>query len=389
MNHHRFLFDRAEAAVSHSARQMEHALFNRLMYRNKNQHRHGLYFHRLDHVRRILRTIDNHDAWPSIRAALGTENLSSETSGRHRPSAPLALSTLTKDDLIAVLDHLDHLVIKVIPKAAIAVTTQLISRDRFIPFAVTIVACLARIFVIERNLCRDLRKIVIELNILFSIQSPSKGSPLPLNNGSDEEDIGLTVSSPHGNVEGKTDQGSTQATLGTILACNENKKCAEDATVGNGDPPVQVTKPIVHQTGDEVPSLYTMMAKHGVNRNIIEKLSGVTSVTMAEVLPTTAKTPNVLAKTIGKKKRKRMGLPTSILTKQVSLNKKSEQSTGVLNSSELSNAVTRPLVQPNSSSPVSATKMQDSHQKKQVKKHVPLQDDSDSDDLDDIFDALN
>lgn len=346
---------------SHSVRHIEHAVFNRLIYRCKNQHRHGLYFHHLDHVRRVLRNIDKHEAWNSIRVALGPGLENSSQTERRRGSSqrPLAISTLTRDDLNAVVNELRKLVTTIIPKAAVTITTHLISRGHFLPLAISIVASLARLFTIERRVCSELRAIVVHLNILFSSQKPTDNLPgIDMNSDPNEEDIGQAI----GSMKCDEKEGSQKETGTPKLKVEDEVTslmgCSRDHATDRGN-------------DNSGPSLYSIMAQRGVNKDTITKLDTRTTVSLPE------NTPLLSAK-------------STILRKQISKRKHERQSRKIVASSKLmtnirsNTAISSRPVTKGSEPNMSVVEID----KPELKKQTSGGEESDSEDLDDIFDAL-
>lgn len=174
---------------SHAARRLEHFTFDRLVYRNRNQHRHGFYFRRLELVRKLLRQIRNHIVWNSLHKAVSPEK--AQGPKKSQSKASLYFSTLTIDDLKSVDELLNNLVHYVIPNTSKIISTQLVARGHFLPFAVSVSACLARIRVQEEKLLSQVRGSLNELNVLFSVDTPIKESLPQVGAKYDqEEDVG-------------------------------------------------------------------------------------------------------------------------------------------------------------------------------------------------------
>ncbi|PXF43836.1 hypothetical protein BWQ96_06457 [Gracilariopsis chorda] len=163
----RIRFQELLSIEKHSIRTTEHRTFSRLMYRNRNQHRHGFYFRKLEEVRRILRRIQQHVAWNSIRQAVTIKGIEKRKAPKN---APLALSSVTHDDIKSLETLYSRFVLETIPSAAIQVTNELVSRSHFLPFAVTMVSMLSRIYVLEKKILQELRGASLELGLLFSVQ---------------------------------------------------------------------------------------------------------------------------------------------------------------------------------------------------------------------------
>lgn len=278
MDELRTRFDETIAASEHDVRRTEHAIFARLLYRSKNQHRHGLYFRRLQHIQRLLGRMKKHDVWKSLRSALGPNAKSAtQTATKKKKSMPLLLSTVTRDDINNAVQLLDALVSSVLPDAATAITTQLVVRHHFLPFAVSIIASLSRIFVIERKLLNDLRAISIDLNVFLSETADGRSllndPTLP-----GEEDVGLEILPEDNNVQKeKPTEGAP-----------EHKKqhfTAEDAkikvSVKQGADPENPTKSSdVFNTNDEEPSLYSIVASKSGPMPSLSKTQNAISVTL-------------------------------------------------------------------------------------------------------------
>lgn len=236
-------------------RKVEHTTFTRLLYRNRNQHRHGLYFRRLEHVRRSLRSANNHVAWESVRKAL-RENASS----RAKPSSklPLSLSTLTLDDLKSIEESQEALVTKVIPKAAVKVVLELVCREHFLPFAIAVIAILARLFVIEQKVLSELRGAFVETKLLLGADIPRINSGTPgFPKGTGAEDIGEVVEAPD-KAEQDDSARHDENHKGLESTEEDNDSAARDATLRVYNEPNDAPKP----TADQKPSLYELMAEH-------------------------------------------------------------------------------------------------------------------------------
>lgn len=211
-------FRRLLSTHTDALRHLEHKTFNRLLYRNRQQHRHGLYFHRLEHVRRLLRKITSHMVWNSVQHALGED----DSKAHSKRKAPLALSTVTVQDLQSVEALLKVLVGQVIPATAVRVTTELICRQHFIPFAVAIVACLARIFVIERKLVAEVRGALVEAKLLLGISNDQSGPQQQIVGMQGSiEDIGEEVESA---AAGMRDADNVGDKVENRVACGKREK---------------------------------------------------------------------------------------------------------------------------------------------------------------------
>lgn len=192
-------FERLARLESDPIRLLEQKTFTRLLYRNRNQHRHSFYFRRLEHVRRLLRCQGKHVVWQSIRHAIGINTHVKATS---KKKTLLPLSTVTLGDLLSFESSLDVLVTAAIPKAAVKATLELICREHFLPFAVAILASLSRLFVIEQKLLSEIRGAVMETKLLLNGDTPAS---LPTFSDRithhDSEDVGEEVTVPYGSDE--------------------------------------------------------------------------------------------------------------------------------------------------------------------------------------------
>lgn len=247
-------------ASEHNVRLTEHAVFGRLLYRNKNQHRHGLYFRRLQHTQRLICQINQHMVWKSLRSALAssTNGTTQASTKKKRKSTQLLLSTVTRDDVNDVIRLFDALTSSVIPGAATAVTTQLVVRHHFLPFAVSILSSLSRIFVIERKLLYDFRAISVDLNVFLSEtadgSSLHKDSAIPA-----EEDIGSEIFVSEEEAKQESSVGITSRS-GQVSADQISSKMEPAIRQGNGS--MKRTKRSENViTPDEGPSLYSIVSQ--------------------------------------------------------------------------------------------------------------------------------
>lgn len=152
---------KALRAMRTGKREREQALLERLMVRNRNPHRRTGYWQRLEHVRRLLRRVNEHAGW-----------LVRGDGGRVK-------------ELVELLEIEERLVEDAIPKAAARFTEELIAREHFIPLAVAIVAALASVYVLERQILRGLRGAVAEMRVLIPTMSCNS-----------MEDVGEVVTTP-------------------------------------------------------------------------------------------------------------------------------------------------------------------------------------------------
>jgi hypothetical protein len=144
------------AVSAHTLRASEHGVLEQLLYKNRSQHRRAPYFHRLEHVRRALRASRVHPAWATVDAAAP------------HATAPLAFSDVTVHDLEDLHRVLVVAPFTAIPVAARRIVAELVCRGHFLPFSLTIIAVLARLYVIEQQLCAQLAALVSEMRILLA-----------------------------------------------------------------------------------------------------------------------------------------------------------------------------------------------------------------------------
>lgn len=172
----------------------EHNTLDRLLYKNRNQHRRGPYFQRVEHVRRVVRKLRNHPACNFVRAvgAPSSDESKKKSPGQHRKRKKPAVTA----ELAAHFEHLatmtEDLVDTIVPKAALRVTMELVCREHFLPFAVSVLAILSRIFTIERTLLRKIQGIVVEMRILCPVPKKARvrGST---QSTMDAEDVGEVI----------------------------------------------------------------------------------------------------------------------------------------------------------------------------------------------------
>lgn len=234
---------RAVAVAKHAQRKTEHAVLDRLYYKNRSQHCRAPYFRRLEHVRRVLRRVAEHRVW-SVLADFADV------------SKPLAFSSLTVsdlEDLVALLNLASSLAI---PVAARSFVVELICRGHFVPFGVCIIALLARIYVIERQLCVEIAAALSSMRVLLAVQSnagPAKrsgGSSKVLACDDLREDIGELVVVSSSRLESADEAANADALairrVADGIADHESK--GERATAA-------IAPSVV-----EAPSLYDLMA---------------------------------------------------------------------------------------------------------------------------------
>lgn len=285
MNELRERFKETIAASEHTVRNTEHSTFFRLLYRSKNQHRHGLYFRRLQHTQRLLRRVNGHVVWKSLRSALGTSanNAPQTAAKKKKKSIPLLLSTVTRDDVNNAIQLFDTLVSSVIPDAATAMTTQLVVRKHFLPYAVSIIASLSRIFVIERKLLSDLRVISVDLNVFLS-ETVDGVSLLDDHALPGDEDIGLEVSPSNngGQVEELSDGATHQMEQPSVTDIETTMRSHEAKETDSG----KQTKSLdIFKRNDEEPSLYSVVAQKNGPSPSLSKTENAISVTLLPLPP--------------------------------------------------------------------------------------------------------
>lgn len=237
----------------------EHKTFNRLLYRNRNQHRHGFYFRRLEHVRRLLRCGDKHVVWESVRYAVG-DNVDKNSRSKIKP--PLSISSVTLDDLQAIEASHHALVTAAIPKAAVKVTLELVSRGHFLPFAVAIIATLSRLFVVEQKLLSEVRGAVVETKLLLNTESTLGPGLSCGRNEYVSEDVGEVVCAPPENGQETLQKHST--ITGPADVCHPNPSHANSQAAAS-DGAFQSASLITNEAKFETaqkPSLYDMMTEH-------------------------------------------------------------------------------------------------------------------------------
>lgn len=149
----------------------EHNTLDRLLYKNRNQHRRGPYFQRVEHVRRVVRKLRNHPACNFVRAvaAPSSDESKKKSPGRHRKRKKPAVTAELATYFEQLATMTEELVDTIIPKAALRVTLELVCREHFLPFAVSVLAILSRIFTIERTLLPKIQGIVVEMRILCPV----------------------------------------------------------------------------------------------------------------------------------------------------------------------------------------------------------------------------
>lgn len=191
------LLDRARelhALQINAFRVEEHSTFDRLLYKNRNQHRRGPYFQRLEHVRRVVRKVRNHSAWNFVRAvtAVPIDDSKKKPTGRQRKWKKPAVTAELAADFERLADMMEDLVENIIPKAALRVTLELVCREHFLPFAVSVLAILSRIFTVERSLLRKMQGIVVDIRI-FTVVPTKARVRHAANPAMEPEDVGEVI----------------------------------------------------------------------------------------------------------------------------------------------------------------------------------------------------
>lgn len=271
----------------------EHSVFNRMIYRSTNQHRKGLYFKQLQHVRRLLHGARTHIAWESLERAIPPVSKSKpDRSGgkRRRNKKPLLLSTLTRDDVTSLMGIMDKLV-NVIPAAAGAIASHLIVPGCFLPFAVTMCASLSRLFVMERTVRSTLSAVLLNLNITLG-ETPlqMKGCPTEVEDigevlsltSSRDDNIPLECPMPVTSSE-RQDIAKFEQPSGPI---SSSENYLND--IRNKCPSSKLQQNKV----DEAPSLYAMMRESDVAFSHTAKLETKTTVPLPHVEPISERASN-------------------------------------------------------------------------------------------------
>lgn len=175
---------RVQKIAYHELRLSEHAVFDRLVYKNRSQHRRAPYFRRLEHVRRKLRAITKQAAWKTIL---------------HQPKREvMAFSSLTLSDFEALENSFRDLIQHVVPIASRSIVTELICRGYFIPFSVAVMSSLSRILVVESTLAQQLTTVISEMRALLAIdQAATDSAP--------QEDIGEPLQLPSAEANNSTE----------------------------------------------------------------------------------------------------------------------------------------------------------------------------------------
>lgn len=267
----RIRFERLLESKAHPTRAVELETFSRLLYRNRNQHRHGLYFRRLEQVRRISKKCEEHVSWNSIQHSLGPND-----NAVPRKRLPLSISSVTLSDLKALEQMYDQLISDAIPNAALKVTSELICREHFLPFGMSVMAGLARLFVMERKILSELRGAVLEVKVMF---------------GGDQD---LNEEPSHASLEIAEDIGISVPTTDDVQLSEKKRKyhdpsLATDNKTRDQVPFSAVVKSCTQQqtsttepNKDNGPSLYDLVEKHSRNVPLNTEFKIRTSVSMTD-----------------------------------------------------------------------------------------------------------
>ncbi|KAA8493902.1 hypothetical protein FVE85_3877 [Porphyridium purpureum] len=166
-------------AAGHGSREDERRLLERLMYRNKNQHRRAHYWCRIRMVRRRLAKLDACDVWnalraldesvrvfreerPKERAKIGDgrarQRVKTQMKHRQQLSALLAAAQAFIKHATAYERQAQRWMAHDVRQAALAVET-LVTAANFLPFAVAILAVLARLYCIESRVLSEIREL--------------------------------------------------------------------------------------------------------------------------------------------------------------------------------------------------------------------------------------
>lgn len=252
-------------------RVLEQTTLSRLMYSCRNPHRRAPYFLRLEHVRRLVRQINAHGAWGIVES-------SQRTPGKKKGRRD-SVSDSDLQKLVSLMELTELLVQQAIPKAAYRLTTELIAREQFVPLATTLVALLARVFVLERPIMLASKGAVAEAR-LIALPAPrsrnAKAENGTVHAKTLEEDLGEAVTPKKESVkrpvpavakksrkrmrrffteltEGTEEESAT--VQNSVESKNDEAGATEDEN-GNPEQSEQV-KPEVEK---EVMSLYDLMA---------------------------------------------------------------------------------------------------------------------------------
>lgn len=269
-------------------------MYVRMLQRSKNQHRHGLYYRRLQYVQRLLRDINDHPAWGLLeisdsvnRGNTGREHADKKTLSRSKKERKgdaitskkenEILSTSAKDKIETLINLMETLVEQVIPQAARSIAIHLIALGQFLPYAITMCACLARIFVAERTLRNEMRMILRDINVLLV----GKTLDFTSMNG---EDIGIAVSDEE--VENRKENAKTEQDneckrdISQVITCHESEQTSNkqhdtiESSSRKASRPGKTKQPenLRHEKDAEAPSLYDIMAETGVPQNMLDEI---------------------------------------------------------------------------------------------------------------------
>lgn len=281
-------------ASAHPTRTTEHIVYVRMLQRSKNQHRHGFYYRRLQHVQRLLRNINAHPAWDLLETSdfvnrgntgrgYADKTSSSRSKQQRKGHAKTSkeneiLSTPAKDKIETLVNLMEALVEQVIPRAARSIAIHLIALGQFLPYAITMCACLARIFVTERALRNELRMILRDINVLLAGKTLGCTSM-------NAEDIGIAVSDEDvvnkqksvktdPNYDCVKDQSQVISSHESDEACDKHHDKAE-SSLRKASRPGKTRQPKnLRQENDAgTPSLYDVIAETGVPQNMLDEIA--------------------------------------------------------------------------------------------------------------------
>lgn len=193
--------------ASHPQRTSEHAVLDRLFYKNNSQHRRAPYFRRVDHVRRALSKTARHRAWNAIRKGADS-------------SSPLAFSTVAIDDIDELVGIVNNVAVEIIPSAATSLVVELLCRGHFTPFCVTIIASLSRLYLVERKLVVSLSAALSSMRVALAIDCNVDLSGIGNESrmhGSCNEDLGVPLSSSPPRSSGKDSDHMKVPSLPSLL----------------------------------------------------------------------------------------------------------------------------------------------------------------------------
>lgn len=312
---------------AHPTRTTEHIVYVRMLQRSKNQHRHGLYYRRLQHVQRLLRDINDHPAWDLLeksdsvnRGNTDREHADKKTLSRSKKERNKhtkttkkeneILSTSAKDKIETLINLMETLVEQVIPQAARSIVIHLIALGQFLPYAITMCACLARIFVAERTLRNELRIILRDINVLLV------GKTLDYTSMNGEEDIGIAVCDEENrqeNAKAEHDYDS-KTDISQFITGHQSDQTSDkqhdttESSSRKASRPDKESEDLRHEKDAEAPSLFDIMAETGVPQNMLDEIvanAGALHTDAVQHISGTDNNSNNSAKTKRNRKRKR------------------------------------------------------------------------------------